>query len=147
MMSFMYVICVCLVILVGILFLLVMVVNGMLFYVMYKDFLCCFCKLILVFIVVLVVNDLLIGFVISGFYICNEIFCEIYVDEMMICMSFESIIGLFVINNGMFFVMSLFVECLIVVVLLFYYCVMVSGRKILVCVVCVVVYFVVFCLF
>lgn len=144
--SFVHAICVCSATLAGILSLLAMVANGMLLYVMYKDPLRCFRKPISVLIAALAANDLLTGSVISGLHIRNEISCEIHADETTTRTSFESIVGLFAINNGTFLVMSLSVERLIAVALPFYYRATASGRKTLACAVCVVAYSVAFCL-
>lgn len=147
--SFMLIFCVFLVVVVGVFFFCVMVLNGVVFYIVYKDLLNFFwCKLIIVLMVFLVVNDFLIGFVVSLFCILWDIVCDLVcIWNFLFVGSFENIIGVFVYNNGILFIVGLFVERLIVVVLLFYYCVMVSSWKMLICVVCLIIYFFVFFFF
>lgn len=139
-------ICVCSAIMAGILSLLAMVANGVLLYVMYKDPLRCFRKPISVLIAALAVNDFLTGSVISVLHIRNEIICKTQVERPPITGSFESIIGLFIINNGTFLVLGLSMERLIAVALPFYYRATASSKKTLACAVSIVVYLLVFSL-
>ena len=139
-------ICICSAAMAGILSMLAMVANGVLLYVMYKDPLRCFRKPISVLIAALAVQDFLTGSVIGTLHIRNEISCEMIPDRTPIIGSFESIIGLFSINNGTWLVVGLSVERLIAVALPFYYRATTSGRKTLLCAVFTVVYSLVFCL-
>lgn len=139
-------ICICSAAMAGILSMLAMVANGVLLYVMYKDPLRCFRKPISVLIAALAVQDFLTGCVIGTLHIRNEISCKTIQERTPVTGSFESIIGLFSINNGTLLVMGLSVERLIAVTLPFYYRATASGRKTLLCAVCIVAYSLVFCL-
>ena len=141
-------ICICSAAMAGILSMLAMVANGVLLYVMYKDPLRCFRKPISVLIAALAMQDFLTGSVIGTLHIRNEISCETIPDRTLITGSFESIIGLFSINNGTWLVVGLSVERLIAVALPFYYRATTSGnrRKTLLCAVFTVAYSLVFCL-
>lgn len=142
----MHAICICSALMAGILSFVAMVANGVLLYVMYKDPLRCFRKPISVLIAALAVHDFLNGSVIGALHIRNEISCEMEAERTPIYGSFESIIGLFSINNGTLLVMGLSVERLIAVALPFYYRAAASGRKTLACAVCIMAYSLVFCL-
>ena len=142
----MLVICVCSAIMAGIFSILAMVANGVLLYVMYKDPLRCFRKPISVLIAALAVNDFFTGSVVGTLHIRNEISCETNAERTPMNESFESIIGLFSINNGTLLVMGLSVERLIAVALPFYYRAAASGRKTLACALCILSYSLVFCL-
>ena len=139
-------ICICSAAMAGILSMLAMVANGVLLYVMYKDPLRCFRKPISVLIAALAVQDFLTGCVIGTLHIRNEISCKTIEERTPVTGSFESIIGLFSINNGTLLIMGLSVERLIAVALPFYYRATASGRKTLLCVVCIIAYSLVFCL-
>ena len=139
-------ICICSATMAGILSLFAMVANGVLLYVMYKDPLNCFRKPITVLLAALAVNDFLTGSVISTLHILNEISCETRTEGLTVKGTFETIIGLFAINNGTLLVMGLSGERLIAVALPFYYRATASGRKTFTCVVCIVAYSFLFCL-
>ena len=139
-------ICICSAAMAGILSILAMVANGVLLYVMYKDPLRCFRKPISVLIAALAIQDFLTGSVIGTLHIHNEISCETIPERTPVTGSFKSIIGLFSINNGTLLVMCLSIERLIAVALPFYYRATASGRKTLLCVVCIVAYSLLFCL-
>lgn len=139
-------ICICSATMAGILSMLAMVANGVLLYVMYKDPLRCFRKPISVLIAALAVQDFLTGSVIGTLHIRNEISCETIPERTPMTGSFESIIGLFSLNNGTLLVMGLSGERLIAVALPFYYRATASGKKTLVCAISIVVYSLVFCL-
>lgn len=139
-------ICICSAIMAGILSILAMVANGVLLYVMYKDPLRCFRKPISVLIAALAVNDLFTGSVSVALHIRNEILCEMEAERTQMNGSFERIISLFSMNNGTLLVVGLSVERLIAVALPFYYRATASGRKTLVCAVCIVAYSLLFSL-
>ena len=139
-------ICICSAAMAGILSMLAMVANGVLLYVMYKDPLRCFRKPISVLIAALAVHDFLTGSVVGILHIHNEISCETIPERIPVTGSFKSIIGLFSINIGTLLVMGLSVERLIAVALPFYYRATASGRKTLLCTICIIVYSLVFCL-
>ena len=139
-------ICICSAAMAGILSMLAMVANGVLLYVMYKDPLRCFRKPISVLIAALAVHDFLTGCVVGILHIRNEISCETIPERTPLTGSFKSIIGLFSINNGTLLVMGLSVERLIAVALPFYYRATASGRKTLLCTVCITAYSLAFCL-
>ena len=139
-------ICICSAVMAGILSLFAMVANGVLIYVMYRDPLNCFRKPITVLIAALAVNDFLTGTVISTLHMLNEISCDTGARSPPVKGTFESIIGMFALNNTTLLIMGLSGERLIAVAKPFYYRAKASGRKTLACVVCIVLYSFMFCL-
>ena len=144
--SLMLALCICSAAVAGILSLFAMVANGVLIYVIYKDPLNCFRKPMTVLIAALAINDFLTGSVIGTFHVLNEISCETGVQSPSAKGTFETVIGLFALNNTTFLVMGLSGERLIAVTYPFHYRARASGRKTLACVVCIVLYSFVFCL-